>query len=105
GRLKDLINRGGEKISPAMLDAAIEAVPGVREAATFAIPHRTLGEEVVAAVVKNGDVAITESDILGQMRRTLGPKRVPRQIYFVDQLPRTDSGKVRRTDLPRLLGL
>ena len=105
GRIKELINRGGEKISPVEIDAAIEAIPGVRAAATFAIPHRTLGEEVAAAVVKKGDVAIEASDIIDQVRQRMGPKRVPRQIYFVDQLPRTDSGKVRRSDLPRLLGL
>ena len=105
GRIKELINRGGEKISPVEIDAAIEAIPGVRAAATFAIPHRTLGEEVVAAVVKKGDVAIEASDIIDQVRQRMGPMRVPRKIYFVDQLPRTDSGKLRRSDLPRLLGL
>ena len=105
GRIKELINRGGEKISPVEIDAAITAVPGVRAAAAFAISHPTLGEEVVAAVVKNGDVAITESDIIDQVRRRMGPTRVPRHVYFVDQLPRTDSGKVRRSELPRLLGL
>ena len=105
GRLKDIINRGGEKISPMEVDAAIEAVPGVRAAATFGIPHQSLGEEVVAAVVKDRDVAVEASDILDQVRRRMGPKRVPRRIYFVDQLPRTDLGKVRRSELPRLLGL
>jgi acyl-CoA synthetase (AMP-forming)/AMP-acid ligase II len=105
GRIKDLINRGGEKISPIELDAALEAIPGVQAAATFAIPHQSLGEEVVAAVVRNGDVTINASDIIDEMRRRIGPTRVPRQIYFVDQLPRTDSGKVLRSELPRLLGL
>ena len=105
GRIKDLINRGGEKISPVEIDAAIEAIPGVRAAATFAIPHPSLGEEVAAAVVRDDDVAIEASDIIDQVRRRMGPKRVPRQIYFVDELPRTESGKVRRSELPRLLGL
>ena len=105
GRIKELINRGGEKISPVEIDAAIEAIPGVRAAATFAIPHRSLGEEVAAAVVRDGNVAIEASDIIDQVRRRMGPKRIPRQIYFVDQLPRTDSGKVRRSELTRLLGL
>ena len=105
GRLKEMINRGGEKISPREIDAAIESHPGVRAAATFGIPHPTLGEEVVAAVVTNGDVAVTESSIINQVRQRMGAKRVPRRIYFVDQLPRTDSGKVRRSELPRLLGL
>ena len=105
GRIKDMINRGGEKISPVEIDAAIEAIPGIRAAATFAIPHPSLGEEVAAAVVKDGDVAMEASHIIDQVRRRVGPKRVPRQIYFVSLLPRTDSGKVRRSELPRLLGL
>jgi len=104
GRIKDIINRGGEKISPAEIDAAIEAVPGVRAAATFAVPHRSLGEEVAAAVVRDGDVALEASDIIDQVRPRIGSKRVPRKIYFVDQLPRTDSGKLRRSELTRLLG-
>jgi acyl carrier protein len=87
------------------LDTAIEAIPGVRAAATFAIPHQSLGEEVAAAVVRDGNEAIEASDIIDQVRRRMGTKRVPRQIYFVDQLPRTELGKVRRSELPRLLGL
>lgn len=104
-RIKDLINRGGENISPLDIDAAIVAMLGVREAATFAIPHQTLGEEVVAAVVRDGGVAIAASDIIQQVGQRRGPQRAPRQIYFVEELPRTDSAKVRRADLPRLLGL
>ena len=105
GRIKELINRGGEKLSPVDLDAAIEAVPGVRAAAAFAIAHRSLGEEIAAAVVRDGNVAIQASDIIDHVRRRMGPTRVPRHIYFVDELPRTDSSKIRRSDLPRLLGL
>ena len=105
GRIKELINRGGEKISPVAFDAAIEAIPGVRAAATFGIPHPTLGEEVAAAVVRDGDVAIEPSDIIDGVRRRMGPSRVPRQIFFVDHLPRTESGKLRRSELSKLLGL
>ncbi|MGZ8267404.1 MAG: amino acid adenylation domain-containing protein, partial [Burkholderiales bacterium] len=103
GRIKDLINRGGEKIAPAEIDAAIAPIPGIREVATFAIPHQSLGEEIAAAVVVDGTVAIHASDIIEQVRQRLGPKRVPRHIYFVDRLPRTDSGKVRRSELPQLV--
>ena len=105
GRIKDIINRGGEKISPAEIDEAIESSPGIQGAATFGIPHPTLGEEIVAAVVKSGSAVVEEADIIEQVRRRMGPKRVPRKIYFVDQLPRTESGKIRRSELPRLLGL
>ena len=105
GRLDEIINRGGEKISPREIDAAIESHPGVRAAAAFGVRHPTLGQEVVAAVVKEGGTAIEESDIVDQVGQRMGPTRVPRRIYFVDQLPRTESGKVRRSELPRLLGL
>ena len=105
GRLKEMINRGGEKISPHEIDAVIESHPDVRAAASFGIAHPTLGEEVVAAVVKQGDAAIEASDIIDWVRQRMRPTAVPRRIYFVDQLPHTESGKVRRSELPRLLGL
>ena len=105
GRVKDIINRGGEKISPVEIDAAIEAIPGVRAASTFAIPHPSLGEEVAAAVVRDDNATIAAADIIHQVRRRLGPTRVPRKIYFVTELPRTDGGKVRRSELPRFLEL
>ena len=58
GRIKEIINRGGEKISPVEIDAVIESLPGVKEAATFGIAHASLGEEVVAALVRHADAAI-----------------------------------------------
>ncbi|MGZ8267403.1 MAG: non-ribosomal peptide synthetase, partial [Burkholderiales bacterium] len=105
GRIKEIINRGGEKIAPAEIDAAIAPIQGIREVATFAIPHQSLGEEIAAAVVVDSTVAILASDIIEQVRQRLGPKRVPRHIYFVDRLPRTDSGKIRRSELTRRFGL
>jgi acyl-CoA synthetase (AMP-forming)/AMP-acid ligase II len=105
GRIKDVINRGGDKISPAEIDAAITALAGVEEAATFSVRHSTLGEEIVAAVVRSGDTTIEEPEIIDAVRLRMGDLRVPRRIYFVDRLPQTENGKVRRSELPRLLGL
>lgn len=105
GRLKEIINRGGVKISPAEIDAAIESMPGVKEAATFGSPHPSLGEEVVAAVVAQANSGIGEAQIIEHVRERLGQTKTPRKIYFVDKLPRTASGKVRRKELPDLLGL
>jgi acyl-coenzyme A synthetase/AMP-(fatty) acid ligase/thioesterase domain-containing protein/acyl carrier protein len=105
GRIKEIINRGGEKVSPMEIDAAMESLPGVREAATFGIPHPSLGEEIVAALVKHADAAIDEAQIIEHVRQRMGPVKVPRRIYFVDQIPRTGNGKVRRLELPRMLGL
>jgi amino acid adenylation domain-containing protein len=104
GRVKDLIHRGGEKFAPVRIDRAIEELPGVRAAAAFGVPHPTLGEEVAAAVVKEADAAIDEAHIIEHVHQQLGPKGAPRAIYFVDDLPRTDTGKVRRSELVRLLG-
>jgi oxalate---CoA ligase len=101
GRAKDIINRGGEKISPVEIDAAIQSVDGVRAAAAFGIPHPTLGEELVAAVVREPGANITESDVIERVRQQMGIARLPRCIWFVDELPRTDTGKIRRPELAR----
>ena len=105
GRIKEIINRGGEKISPVEIDAAIESLPGVNEAATFGIPHASLGEEVVAALVRQTDTALDEAEVIEHVRNRLGPTKTPRKIYFVDSIPRTENGKVLRRELPHQLGL
>jgi len=105
GRIKEIINRGGEKISPVEIDLAIESLRGVKEAAAFAVPHPTLGEEMVAAVVREENAAIDEAAVVEQVRARAGPRKVPRRVYFVASLPRTDNGKLRRSALPELLSL
>ncbi len=105
GRMKEMINRGGEKFSPLQIDAALESLQGVREAASFGVAHPRLGEEVVAAVVREESARIDEEDLIERAKSRLGPKGVPRRIFFVDRLPRNDGGKLRRAELPRLLGL
>lgn len=105
GRVKDLINRGGEKISPAEIDAAMHALPEIADAATFGIPHARLGEEVVAAVVLAQGAVASEGDILDRLRATLGARRTPRRLWFVASLPRGDGGKLRRYDLPSWVGI
>ena len=104
GRVKDVINRGGEKISPAEVDAALRAVPGIVDAAAFGVAHPTLGEEVVAAVVRAPDSRVEAAAVLAEVRERLGPRRAPRQLWFVAGLPRTEAGKVRRADLPGWVG-
>jgi amino acid adenylation domain-containing protein len=105
GRIKEIINRGGEKISPIEIDAAIESLPGVREAGTVGIPHQTLGEEIVAAVVRDTSAAFDEAQVLEHLRQRLGSKRLPRRIHFIDRLPRTDNGKLQRAELVKMLEL
>ncbi len=99
GRINEMINRGGEKISPMEIDSALESLPGIAEAAAFGVPHPSLGEELVAAVVREAGATIDETDIIARVRERMGSRHVPRRIYFVDRLPRTDLGKVRRNAL------
>ena len=105
GRMKDIINRGGDKISPAELDQLIESQPGIAAACAFSVPHPTLGEELAAAVETHDGATVTEAEIIECVGRRMGPSMAPRRVYFVDRLPRTDLGKVRRSELPRMLGL
>ena len=84
GRLKEIINRGGEKISPVEIDLAIESLPGVKEAAAFGIPHPTLGEEMVAAVVREENATIDEAQVVEHVLARAGARNVPRRVYFVE---------------------
>ena len=94
GRIKELINRGGEKIAPREIDEALELHPKVKEAVSFGVPHATWGEEVAAAVVVDGDV--TEKELQAHCRQTLADFKVPRRIHIVASIPRTPTGKVQR---------
>lgn len=99
GRIAETINRGGEKIAPAEIDRVLEALDGVREAAVFGVPHPTLGEELAAAVVLEPGAALDERAIRERLRSELGTRRLPRRVFIVDALPRTDAGKLRRAAL------
>ena len=111
GRKKELINRGGQKIFPAEVDHALGNHPAVREAAAFAVPHPTLGEDLAAAVVLRDGAAASESELRRFLETQLAHFKIPRSIAFVESLPRTASGKLKRADLteqhgsPRLNGI
>ena len=104
GRLAETINRGGEKISPAEIDAVLLSLAGVADAAAFGLPHPTLGEEVVAAVVRSPDGTVTGSSVQEHVRAALGSRRTPRQVWFVGGLPRNAAGKLLRAGLPAWVG-
>src|SRR4029078_13600255 len=87
GRLKEIINRGGEKISPREIDEVLLQHPAVAEAVAFAAPHPTWAEEVGAAVVLREPVAT--ADILKHCRAHLADFKVPRALHVVDTIPRT----------------
>ena len=104
GRAKEVINRGGDKIAPLEIDAVLESLPGVAEAATFGVPHPRLGEEVVVAVVLAPGATADPDALLASVRTRLGVRRAPRRVYFVASLPRGDAGKVLRRELPAWVG-
>jgi acyl-CoA synthetase (AMP-forming)/AMP-acid ligase II len=93
-RIKELINRGGEKIAPREIDEVLEAHPAVKEAVSFGVPHATWGEEVCAAVVLNEPV--TEKELLAFCRERLADFKVPRHLQIVDAIPKTPTGKIQR---------
>lgn len=105
GRLKEQINRGGEKISPLEVDEVLLGHPAVAEAITFAIPHDALGEEVGAAVVVEPGQEVTERDLRSYLSDHLAAFKVPRRIVFVPEIPKGATGKVQRIGLADRLSL
>jgi acyl-CoA synthetase (AMP-forming)/AMP-acid ligase II len=94
GRLKEMINRGGEKIAPREIDDVLLQHPAVAEAVAFGLPHSSWGEEVAAAVVLRGDA--TEKEIVAFARARLADYKVPRKLFIVERIPRTATGKIQR---------
>ena len=99
GRIKDAINRGGVKVSPAEVEFALESHPAVREAAAFARRHATLGEDLCAAVVFDHGRRASEAELRRFVRHRLSAAKVPTRIVAVTSLPRNAAGKLRRTEL------
>lgn len=100
GRLKEIINRGGEKISPQEIDREISGFPGIQDAAAFAVKHETLGEDVALAVVSSRD--IDERALREYLSERLARFKVPRLIYYLESLPRNRNGKILRHQLTQL---
>ena len=105
GRLKEQINRGGEKVSPLEVDEVLLRHGAVVQAVTFAMPHDKLGEEVAAAVVAAAGVDVTEAELRDHVSRSLAAFKVPRRIVFCDELPKGPTGKLQRIGLAQRLDL
>jgi acyl-CoA synthetase (AMP-forming)/AMP-acid ligase II/acyl carrier protein len=105
GRIKELINRGGEKIAPREIDEVLLDHPQVAQAVTFAIPHPTLGEEVAAAVVLRAGSDVTEKELSRFSASRLAPYKVPRRFVVLDEIPKGPTGKPKRIGLADTLGL
>jgi oxalate---CoA ligase len=105
GRLDDLINRGGEKVAPAEVEAALEEHPGVAEAVVFAVPHRTLGEDLAAAVRPRAGAEPSENGLRAHLTARLARFKVPRRFVLVETLPLGPTGKPLRSSMAAGLGL
>jgi acyl-CoA synthetase (AMP-forming)/AMP-acid ligase II len=105
GRLKEIINRGGEKISPREVDEILLDHPKVAQAVTFAIPHDKLGEEVGAALILKEGTQATESEIREFASKRLADFKVPRRVLFLQEIPKGPTGKLQRIGLAQKLGL
>ncbi len=105
GRLKELINRGGEKVSPIEVDTVLMDHPAVAQCLTFAVPHKMLGEEVAAAIVLREGATATETELRDFAAQRLAQFKVPRKIVFLNEIPKGATGKLQRIGLAEKLGL
>ncbi|MEB3201125.1 MAG: AMP-binding protein [Synechococcaceae cyanobacterium] len=99
GRLKEMINRGGEKVIPRRVDELLLQHPAVQQAVAFAVPHPTLGEDLAAAVVLRPGASVDEQDLRRLAAASLAPHEVPSRILLLDDLPRGVTGKLQRIGL------
>jgi oxalate---CoA ligase len=105
GRLKEIINRGGEKISPREVDEVLMDHPAVLQALAFAMPHDKLGEDVAAAIVLREGMSASEKEIREFAAKRLADFKVPRKILLLDEIPKGATGKLQRIGLAAKLGL
>lgn len=105
GRLKEIINRGGEKISPLEVDAVLLAHPEIAQVVCFAVPHPKLGEDIAAAAVLAEGSTLQEQDIRAFATDRLASFKVPRSVVILDEIPKGATGKIQRIGMAKKLGL
>nr|CAD1821022.1 unnamed protein product [Ananas comosus var. bracteatus] len=96
GRIKELINRGGEKISPIEVDAVLLAHPNIAQAVAFGVPDDKYGEEINCAVIPREGAEIGAEEVVSYCRKNLAAFKVPKKVYITDSLPKTATGKIQR---------
>ena len=99
GRKDDIIKTRGEKVSPKEIENTLYALHGVREAAVIGVPDPILGMAIKAVIAPTEPGALTERDVLAHCARHLEDFMVPKAVEFVSELPKTDSGKIRRSQV------
>jgi acyl-CoA synthetase (AMP-forming)/AMP-acid ligase II len=95
-RIKELINRGGEKISPREIDEVLLTHPAIAEAVCFGVPHGTWGEEVEAAVVLREGESVSDAELIAFCKERMADFKRPKQIHITQAIPRTATGKIQR---------
>ena len=105
GRLKEIINRGGEKISPLEVDNVLMDHPAIQQVVTFAVNDKMLGEEIGAAIILQNDAELTKKELLEYASEKLAKFKIPKHICFVDEIPKGSTGKLQRIGLAKKLGL
>jgi len=105
GRLKEIINRGGEKVSPREVDEILMDHPAVAQVVTFGMPHAKLGEEVAAVVVLKPGNAATDRELQAFVGERAAEYKVPKKILFMDEIPKGATGKLQRIGLAAKLGI
>ena len=105
GRLKEIINRGGEKISPLEVDAVMLGHPEIAQVVCFAVPHEKLGEEIAAAVVLTEGSSLDERAIRDYTAQHVADFKVPRSVVILDEIPKGATGKIQRIGMAEKLGL
>jgi acyl-CoA synthetase (AMP-forming)/AMP-acid ligase II len=105
GRLKEIINRGGEKVSPREVDEILMDHPAVGQVVCFGMPHPKLGEEVAAAVVLREGQQASERELQDFVSQRAADFKVPKKILFMDEIPKGATGKLQRIGLAAKLGL
>jgi acyl-CoA synthetase (AMP-forming)/AMP-acid ligase II/aryl carrier-like protein len=103
GRIKEQINRGGEKIAPLEIDQVLLQHSSIQQAVTFAMPHPTLGEEVGAAVVLGKDARLTEQELRHWLQEQLAHFKMPKKVFFLVDIPKGPTGKIQRRVLAEQL--
>ncbi len=105
GRLKEIINRGGEKVSPREVDEVLLQHPAVAQAVAFGVPHERLGEEVAAAVVLAEGASADEKELREHAAKHLADFKTPKHIIILEDIPKGATGKIQRIGLAEKLGL
>lgn len=96
GRIKELINKGGEKISPIELDNVLARHPAVSEAVSFAIPDELYGQDIGVAIVLKQGQKLREDDLRVWVSEKLAKFKIPKKVYFTGVMPKTATGKIQR---------